>query len=97
MRAFKVLITSVILLTQSSVALADSSKPSTEFIEKELDTLEQQTRELDRELLEVLIYEPQICCQLKDSDLPDSKTIAGLLFWGRLRILCKGLGPTAYC
>jgi hypothetical protein len=63
-------------------------------MEAPLDEVEQAVEDL---ALELLLEEPRLCCQLPSLHPSSVNTLAGLLFWSRLRILCKGLYTTAIC
>lgn len=62
-------------------------------LEAPLDEEEQ----IVEDLLELLLDEPRLCCQVRSLDYRSVDTLAGLLFWSRIKILCKGLRPTAIC
>lgn len=74
---------------------SDSTPPADlSPLEAPLDEEEQAVEDF---FLELLVDEPRLCCQVFSLDSRSVDTLAGLLFWSRIKILCKGLRPTAIC
>lgn len=58
---------------------------------------EQEEGQVDDTVLEMLLEEPKLCCPSNWSKLIPANSLAGLLLWSRIKILCQNLRPTAIC
>jgi hypothetical protein len=58
---------------------------------------ENEGHQVDDLALELLLVEPKLCCLEYSAKMFPSNSLAGLLLWDRIRILCQNLRPTAIC
>jgi len=79
-------------------ALAPEAAASGEAVSPlETAPVEEEVQTIDDTLLEMILQEPKMCCLAESVKPAAIHGLAGLLFWRRIRILCRGVRPTAIC